>query len=178
MITSIIILAIAAMVLATTQSIMFIYIMMHKAQKNKCIKVKNKSAKPKAKMAKENVEEVATKEEVSIKEEKATALSQHEKELVEKITDSLKRHNGNMKQAAKFIGMPYPTFYYYVKKHSIKGVVLDRTSERKLARINDYCKLRKNGTILADAAKAIGVSMQTAYAYEVIFNNNLRYGKS
>jgi hypothetical protein len=165
MITSIIILAIAAMVLAATQSTMFIYIMMHKAQKNKCIKVKHKSAKPKANMAKENVEEVATKE------EKATDLSQHEKELVEKITDSLKRHNGNMKQAAKFIGMPYPTFYYYVKKHSIKGVVLDRNSERKLARINDYCKLRKNGTILADAAKAIGISMQTAYAYEVIFNN-------
>lgn len=167
MITSIIILAIAAMVLAATQSTMFIYITMHKAQKNKCIKVKvkNKSAKPKAKMAKENVEEVATKE------EKATALSQHEKELVEKITDSLKRHNGNMKQAAKFIGMPYPTFYYYVQKHAIKGVVLDGNSERKLARINDYCKLRKNGTILADAAKAIGVSMQTAYAYEVIFNN-------
>ena len=165
MITSIIILAIAAMVLAVTQSTMFIYITMHKAKKNKCIKVKHKSAKPKAKMAKENVEEVATNE------EKATALSQHEKELVEKITDSLKRHNGNMKQAAKFIGMPYSTFYYYVKKHSIKGVVLDRNSERKLARINDYCKLRKNGTILADAAKAIGVSMQTAYAYEVIFNN-------
>lgn len=165
MITSIIILAIAAMVLAATQSTMFIYVTMHKAQKNKCIKVKHKSAKPKAKIAKENVEEVDTKE------EKATALSQHEKELVERITNSLKRHNGNMKQAAKFIGMPYPTFYYYVKKHSIKGVVLDRTSERKLTRINDYCKLRKNGTILADAAKAIGVSMQTAYAYEVIFNN-------
>ena len=79
--------------------------------------------------------------------------------------------NRSYGQAAKFIGMPYPTFYYYVKKHSIKGVVLDRTSERKLARINDYCKLRKSGTILADAAKAIGVSMQTAYAYEVIFNN-------
>lgn len=174
MITSIIILAIAAMVLAATQSIMFIYIMMHKAQKNKCIKVKHKSAKPKAKMAKENVEEVVTKE------EKATALSQHEKELVEKITDSLKRHNGNMKQAAKFIGMPYPTFYHYVKKYSIKGVVLNGNSERKLARINDYCKLRKNGTILADAAKAISVSMQTAYAYEVIFNNknkNLKDGK-
>lgn len=165
MITSIIILAIAAIVLAATHSTMFIYIMMHKAQKNKCIKVKHKSAKPKAKMAKENVEEVATKE------EEVTVLSQHEKELVEKITDSLKRHNGNMKQAAMFIGMPYPTFYYYVKKHSIKGVVLDRTSERKLARINDYCKLRKNGTILADAAKAIGVSIQTACAYEVIFNN-------
>ena len=165
MITLIIILAIAAMVLAATQSTMFIYIMMHKEQKNKCINVKHKSAKPKEKMAKENVEEVATKE------EKATALSQHEKELVEKITDSLKRHNGNMKQAAKFIGMPYLTFYYYVKKHSIKGVVLNGNSERKLARINDYCKLRKNGTILADAAKAIGVSMQTAYAYEVIFNN-------
>ena len=98
-------------------------------------------------------------------------LTTSEKELVEKITASLKRHNGNMKQAAKFIGMPYPTFYYYVKKHSIKGVVLDGTSERKLSRINDYCKLRKNGTILADAAKAIGVSMQTAYSYEVIFNN-------
>jgi hypothetical protein len=165
MITSIIILAIAAMVLAATQSTMFIYVTMHKAQKNKGIKVKHKSAKPKAKIAKENVEEVATKE------EKATALSQHEKELVEKITDSLKRHNGNMKQAAKFIGMPYPTFYYYVQKHSIKGVVLDRSSERKLARINDYCKLRKNGTILADAAKAIGVSMQTACSYEVIFKN-------
>ena len=139
--------------------------MMHKAQKNKCIKVKHRSAKPKAKMAKENVEEIATKE------EKATTLSQHEKELVEKITDSLKRHNGNMKQAVKFIGMPYATFYHYVKKHSIKGVVLNRTSERKLARINDYCKLRKNGIILADAAKEIGVSMQTACAYEVIFNN-------
>lgn len=63
MITSIIILAIAAMVLAATQSTMFIYLMMRKAQKNKCIKVKHKSAKPKAKMAKENVEEVATKEE-------------------------------------------------------------------------------------------------------------------
>lgn len=165
MITSIIILAIAAIVLAATQSTMFIYIMMHKEQKNKCIKVKHKSAKPKAKIAKENVEEVATKE------EEATVLSQHEKELVEKITDSLKRHNGNMKQAAKFIGMPYPSFYYYMKKHSIKGVVLDRNSERKLARINDYCKLRKSGTILADAAKAIGVSIQTACAYEVIFNN-------
>lgn len=165
MITSIIILAIASMALAATQSTMFIYVMMHKAQKNKCIKVKYKSAKPKAKTAKENVEEVATKE------ERATALSKCDKELVEKITDSLKRHNGNMKQAAKFIGMPYPSFYHYVKKHSIKGVVLNRASERKLARINDYCKLRKNGTILADAAKAIGVSMQTAYAYEVIYNN-------
>ena len=173
MITSIIILAIAAMVLAATQSTMFIYITMHKAQKNKCIKVSGKSSKPKAKIAKENVEEIAKeeREEIATQQEETTALSQHEKELVEKITDSLKRHNGNMKQAAKFIGMPYSTFYYYVKKHSIKGVVLDRNSERKLARINDYCKLRKNGTILADAAKAVGISIQTAYQYEVIFNN-------
>ena len=152
---------------------MFIYIMMHKAQKNKCIKVKGKSAKPKAKIAKENVEEIAKekREEVATQQEKAISLSKHEKGLVEKITDSLKRHNGNMKQAAKFIGMPYPTFYNYVKKYSIKGVVLDRASERKLARINNYCNLRKKGTILADAAKAVGISIPTAYQYEVIFKN-------
>ena len=99
MITSIIILAIAAMILAATQSTMFIYIMMHKAQKNKCIKVSGKSAKPKAKIAKENVEEIAkeNREEVATQQEEAKALTKHEKELVEKITDSLKRHSGNMK---------------------------------------------------------------------------------
>lgn len=163
MITTIIILSIAVAILAATQSIVFIY-----GVKN----FKLKEAKKKCKCANAKPDTPATDINLAQAPQEDVVNNNPKKdELCHKIEDALKRCNGNMKQAANFIKMPYPSFYHYVRKFNIKGVILDGKSEQKLKRINEYINLRKQGAVMLDAAHQVGVKEGTAFKYEVMFKN-------
>lgn len=98
-----------------------------------------------------------------------------EKEKKEKIIRALEKNKGDFVNAAKSINMPYKTFYHNVNKYELSDKVVERRGLyqklHKLERIDRYCKLRRQGVNMVEAAQQVGVSTNTSIKYELIFKN-------
>ena len=98
-----------------------------------------------------------------------------EKEEKEKIVRALEKNKGDLINAAKSINMPYKTFYHNVNKYGLSDKVVKRRGSyqklHKLERIDKYCKLRRQGVGMVEAAQQVGVCMNTSIKYELIFKN-------
>lgn len=98
-----------------------------------------------------------------------------EKEEKEKIIRALEKNKGDLINAAKSINMPYKKFYNMVNKYELSDKVAKRRGSyqklHKLERIDRYCKLRRQGVDMVDAAQQVGVSTNTSIKYELFFKN-------
>ena len=98
-----------------------------------------------------------------------------EKEEKEKIVRALEKNKGDLVNAAKSINMPYKTFYHNVNKHGLSDKVVKRRGSyqklHQLERIDRYCKLRRQGVNMVEAALQVGVSTNTSIKYELVFKN-------
>jgi stalled ribosome rescue protein Dom34 len=109
------------------------------------------------------------------KEEKKEKEDKKEKEEKEKIVRALEKNKGDLANAAKSINLPYIVFYNKVNKYGLSDkVVKSRGSHQKLhklERIDRYCKLRRQGVNMVEAAQQVGVCTNTSIKYELIFKN-------
>ena len=125
---------------------------------------------------KENKPEVVVDEKKpEVKEEKKDGQSKmHPNDILEKtkIFNALKQHNGCIKEAAKRIMMPYPTFHKKCIRYGLEKYMKNSNKVKKLERMNKYNALRKAGKSIVDAAKELGVGMQTAEKYELAYLTN------
>lgn len=98
-----------------------------------------------------------------------------EKEEKEKIIRALEKNKGDLANAAKSINLPYIVFYNKVNKYGLSDKVVKRRGSyqklHRLERIDRYCKLRRQGVDMVEAAKQVGVCMKTSIKYELIFKN-------
>lgn len=98
-----------------------------------------------------------------------------EKEEKEKIIRALEKNKGDLINAAKYINLPYTKFYNMVNKHELSDKVVKRRGSyqklNKLERIDRYCKLRRQGVDMIEAALQVGVSTNTSIKYELVFKN-------
>lgn len=98
-----------------------------------------------------------------------------EKEEKEKIVRALEKNKGDLTNAAKSINLPYKMFYNKVNKYGLSDKVVKRRGSyqklHKLERIDRYCKLRRQGVDMVEAAQQVGVCTNTSIKYELIFKN-------
>lgn len=98
-----------------------------------------------------------------------------EKEEKEKIIRALEKNKGDLINAAKSINIPYQKFYKMVNKYELSDKVAKRRGSyqklHKLERIDRYCKLRRQGVNVVEAAQQVGVSTNTSIKYELVFKN-------
>ena len=125
---------------------------------------------------KEKIPEIVVYEKKpEVKEEKKDEQSKmHPNDILEKtkIFNALKQHNGCVKAAARQIIMPYSTFYNKCIKYGLEKYMKKSNKVKKLERMNKYNALRKAGKSIVDAAKELGICMQTADKYELAYLTN------
>jgi hypothetical protein len=109
------------------------------------------------------------------KKEKKEKKDKKEKEEKEKIVRALEKNKGDLANAAKSINLPYIVFYNKVNKYGLSDKVVKRRGSyqklHKLERIDRYCKLRRQGVNMVEAAQQVGVCTNTSIKYELIFKN-------
>ena len=111
--------------------------------------------------------EEANKEEV--KKDEQNKLSPLEIKDKTKIFMALKQQKGDIKAAAKQIMMPYSTFYRKAIEYGLQKYMKKSKKIQKLERMEKYNTLREEGKSMTDAAKMLGVCMQTAEKYELAY---------
>lgn len=138
-------------------------------------KPKEKEVKPETPVS----EETATytppveKEVIIIGEEQKQHVDKKAEEEKERIIKALKKSKGHIRNAASALNIPYSTFYKKAQEYQLHSYMSHGTGRQfeKLERINKYCTLRKTGIDMTKAATEVGVKLETALKYELVYKN-------
>jgi hypothetical protein len=138
-------------------------------------KPKEKEVKPETPMTDDTTTDTppVEKEVLIIGEEQKQHVDKKAEEEKERIIKALKKSKGQIANAASALNIPYSTFYKKAKAYKLESYMSHSRGTRleKLERINKYCTLRKQSFDMIQAAQEVGVKLDTALKYELIYKN-------
>lgn len=136
-------------------------------------KPKDKDVKPDTPVSEETTTDTppVEKEVISIGEEQKQHVDKKAEEEKERIIKALKKSKGHIRNAASALNIPYSTFYKKILNYKLNDYASQSRGKQfeKLERINKYCTLRKTGIDMTQAATEVGVKLETALKYELVY---------
>lgn len=136
-------------------------------------KPKEKEVKPDTPVSEEATTETppVEKEVIIIDEEQKQHLDKKAEEEKERIIKALNKSKGNIRNAANALNIPYSTFYRKILGYKLNSYISHSKGRQleKLERINKYCTLRKQSFDMIQAAQEVGVQLNTALKYELVY---------
>ena len=136
-------------------------------------KPKEKEVKPDTPVSEETTTETPPVEEeiIIIGDEQKQHLDKEAEEEKERIIKALNKSKGNIRNAANALNIPYSTFYRKILDYKLNSYISHSKGRQleKLERINKYCTLRKQSFDMIQAAQEVGVQLNTALKYELVY---------
>ena len=136
-------------------------------------KPKEKEVKPDTPVSEETTTETPPVEEevIIIGDEQKQHLDKKAEEEKERIIKALNKSKGNIRNAANALNIPYSTFYRKILDYKLNSYISHSKGRQleKLERINKYCTLRKQSFDMIQAAQEVGVQLNTALKYELVY---------
>lgn len=135
-------------------------------------KPKEKEVKPETPVTEDTTTDTPPVEkEVIIGEEQKQHVDKKAEEEKERIIKALKKSKGHIRNAASALNIPYSTFYKKILDYKLNSYASNNKGRQleKLERINKYCTLRKQNFDMIQAAQEVGVQLNTALKYELVY---------